>query len=67
MIQKIIEHKIRNGILAFFGGLFFVVAALYVDVIRGDTSGTIGLYQIVGALTGYTISGIGAVMVMKET
>ena len=67
LIKKILEHKIRNGLLAFLGGLLLAVAALYVDVIRGNSLGTIGLYQIVGALTGYTISGVGAVMVMKET
>jgi len=67
LIKKILEHKTRNGLLAFLGGLMVAVAALYVDVIRGNPLGTIGLYQIVGALTGYTISGVGAVMVMKET
>lgn len=67
LIKKILEHKTRNGLLAFLGGLMFAVAALYVDVIRGNQLGTIGLYQIVGALTGYTISGVGVVMVMKET
>jgi len=67
LIKKILEHKTRNGLLAFLSGLIFAVAALYVDVIRGNPLGTIGLYQIVGALTGYTISGVGAVMVMKET
>ena len=67
MIQKIIEHKIRNGILAFLFGLFVVVGALYIDVFRGGMSSTIGLYQIVGALTGYIISGIGATLVIKGT
>ena len=67
MIQKIIEHKTRNGILAFFGGLILVVVALYMDVFRGDTSGTIGMYQIAGSLTGYIISAVGTVLVMKET
>ena len=66
MIKKIIEHKTRNGILAFFGGLVFAVTALYIDIIRGDRSYSIGLYQIVGALTGYIISGAGGVLVMKE-
>ena len=67
LIKKILEHKTRNGLLAFLAGLIFAVIALYIDVIRGNSLGTIGLYQIVGALTGYTISGIGIVMVMKET
>jgi hypothetical protein len=67
MIKKIIEHKTRNGILAFLGGLLFAVTALYIDIIRGDKSYSIGLYQIVGALTGYIISGAGGVLVMKET
>ena len=67
MIQKILQHKTRNGLLAFIGGLIMAVGALYIDAIRGESSGTIGLYQIVGALTGYTISGFGVVMVMKET
>ena len=67
IIKKILEHKTRNGLLAFLGGLIVAVAALYVDVIRGNPLGTIGLYQIIGALIGYTISGVGTVMVMKET
>jgi hypothetical protein len=67
MIRKIIEHKIRNGALAFLAGLIIAGAALYMDVFRGDTSGTIGMYQIVGSLTGYMISGIGVVLIMKET
>jgi peptidoglycan/LPS O-acetylase OafA/YrhL len=67
MIRKIIEHKIRNGALAFLAGLVIAGAALYMDVFRGDTSGTIGMYQIVGSLTGYMISGIGVVLIMKET
>ena len=67
MIRKIIEHKIRNGALAFVAGLFIAVAALYMDVFRGDTSGTIGIYQIVGSFIGYIITGIGVVLIMKET
>jgi len=67
MIQKILEHKARNGVFAFLFGFVMVVGALYMDVIRGQTTSLIGLYQIVGALIGYTVSGIGVVMVMKET
>jgi len=67
MIQKILDHKARNGVFAFLFGFIMVVGALYMDVIRGQSTSTIGLYQIVGALIGYTISGIGVVMVMKET
>lgn len=67
MINKIMEHRSRNGALAFLLGLFMVVGSLYIDVFRGDTSGTIGLYQIVGALTGYIVSAAGVVLVAKES
>jgi hypothetical protein len=66
MISKIIQHKTRNGILAFFTGLLVAIIALYIDVFRGDNSGTIGIYQIIGALIGYMFSGIGVVLIMKE-
>ena len=67
MITKIIRHNIRSGLLAFFLGLFISLGALYIDAVRDDTSGTIGLYQVVGALTGYTLSGIGVILIMKAT
>lgn len=67
MFKKIIERKTRNGIFAFFLGLLIAIMSLYVDVIRGDALGTIGIYQVVGALAGYTLSGIGVVLVMKAT
>ena len=67
LIKKIIQYRTRNGILAFFIGLGIAVVSLYMDVIRGASSGTIGLYQVVGALTGYTIAGIGAIMVMNQS
>lgn len=66
MFRKIIRRKTRNGIIAFFAGLGIVVGSLYIDAIRGNPSGTIGIYQVVGALTGYIISGIGGVLVMQD-
>lgn len=65
LIKKIIARKTRNGIWAFLLGLVTSIGALYSDLIRGDMSGTIGLYQVVGALTGYLLSGIGVMLVMK--
>ena len=67
MIAKIIRHNIRSGLLAFFLGLGIALGSLYIDVIQGDASGTIGLYQVVGALTGYMFSGIGVILIMKAT
>lgn len=67
MINKIMEHRSRNGALAFLLGLFVVVGSLYIDAFRGDASGTIGLYQIVGALAGYIVSAVGVVLIAKET
>ena len=34
-------------------------------MIQGNASGTIGLYQVVGALTGYMLSAIGVILIMK--
>jgi len=65
IIKKIIERKTRNGIIAFFLGLCIAVSALYIDEIRGDAQGSIGLYQVVGALIGYMITAVGGVLVMK--
>ena len=67
LIKRILKNRARNGFLAAGFGLLIVVGALYVDVLRGDASGTIGLYQIVGALAGYTLSAVGVVMIAKET
>ena len=67
LIKRILKNRARNGFLAVGLGLLIVVGALYIDVLRGDVSGTIGLYQIVGALAGYTLSAVGAVMIAKET
>jgi hypothetical protein len=67
MIKKILSRKTRNGILSFFLGIIIVVGSLYSDVIRGDASGTIGLYQVVGALTGYMLAIIGILLVVKQT
>lgn len=66
MFRKIIRRKTRNGIIAFFAGLGIILGSLYIDAIRGNPSGTIGIYQVVGALTGYILSGIGGVLVMKD-
>jgi len=67
MITKIIRHNIRSGLFAFFLGLCIALGALYIDVIQGNASGTIGIYQVVGALTGYMLSGIGVILIMKAT
>ena len=67
MITKIISHNIRSGLLAFFLGLGIAIGALYIDVIQGNASGTIGLYQVVGALTGYMFTVIGVILIMKAT
>lgn len=67
LVKNIIARRTHNGILAFFLGLLIAASALYSDAIRGDASDTIGLYQVVGALTGYLLSGIGVILVMKAT
>lgn len=67
MIHNIVEHKIRNGTLIFFGGLFMVIAALYMDAFQGKVQDTMDLYQITGAITGYIVSATGGVLIVKET
>jgi len=67
MITYILKHKTRNGLIAFLLGLIVAVSAMYIDQLRGEASPSMGLYQIVGALAGYTLSSIGGVLVMKES
>jgi uncharacterized membrane protein YedE/YeeE len=60
------KNKVQIGILTFFFGLAMIFGALYLDEIRGIKTESFGLYQIIGAFLGYTILGLGLVLILQD-
>ena len=60
------KNTVRNGILAFFLGIIMIFGALYFDEIRGVPTESFGLYQIIGALLGYTILTLGLTLALQD-
>lgn len=61
------KHKIKIGIALFFAGLALYMLMLSLDYLRGEVNGRMGLYQYVGVLIGYILSGIGLVLLVKSS
>lgn len=60
------KNKVQIGIAAFFLGLVMIFGSLYLDEIRGVKTESFGLYQIIGALLGYIVLGLGLVFIFQD-
>lgn len=60
------KNKIQIGIFSFFLGVTMIFGSLYLDEIRGITTESFGLYQIIGALLGYTVLSFGLVFIFQD-
>jgi len=62
-----LQTKTKVGVLMFLLGLFFALLSFYLDNLRGMATASIGLYQVMGAISGYLIAWIGVLLIAKET
>ena len=61
------NNKVKAGVLMFVLGLVFALLSFYLDNLRGMETASIGLYQVIGAISGYLITWIGILLVAKAT
>ena len=61
------QNKIQAGVLLFLSGLIFALLSFYSDNIRGMEVASIGLYQVMGAILGYSLAWIGVIVIAKAT
>ena len=59
------QTKNKVGVLLFLLGLLIALLSFYLDNLRGMETASIGLYQVMGAITGYMIAWIGIVLFAK--
>ena len=61
------QTKNKVGVLLFLLGLLIALLSFYLDNLRGMETASIGLYQVMGAITGYLIAWIGIILFAKAT
>ena len=61
------QNKTKVGLLMFLSGLIFALLSFYLDNIRGMETASIGLYQVMGAILGYSLAWIGVILIAKAT
>jgi len=59
------QTKNKVGVLMFLLGLLFALLSFYLDNLRSMETASIGLYQVMGAITGYLIAWIGIILFAK--
>ena len=59
-----LKSKTRMGAMAIIFGLISVFTSFYIDQFLGRPPNALGLYQILGVLTGYLIAAVGVVLVV---
>jgi len=60
-----LQTKNKAGVLLFLLGLLIALLSFYLDNLRGMETASIGLYQVMGAITGYLIAWIGIILFAK--
>ena len=61
------QNKTRAGVLLILVGLIGALLSFYSDNIRGLETASIGLYQVAGAILGYSLAWIGVILIVKAT